>query len=1637
MSVATLPPNIQTKLDVLGRRLHRLRLLRGWSWLILVAVLGAGIALGFDAAFELPPAVRYLVTGVWVAAMAATAWRHLLWPLGSSVTTPGLAAAVEEEFPRLGERLTSAVELADADDTHGSPAFVRLLMREAEQKTRSLDFGRAAPPNAAEWLTAAGVAAVLVFAAPLVFIPDYYLGLGRRLLMPWDRRPAVMPFAIDLTPGDAFAARGRPLTIGVEFRPTRERAALPTACTLVMTGEDDKPVRLRMPTGGAAHTFAFRIDELKGNFRYHIEAGQIETEAHAVIAVDPVELAGGPITTLTPPAYAKTVSPQVVDGPIDLTVLEHGRVAIDCKFDRPAESATLIITPTAGADQTPQRRTLTLAEDHQTGRIELPARTGAKIRLELAAGHGITTLTPEQTLTVTSDRPPEFHRASGLPEQGSVRPTDALSLDMAVVDDLAVAAVEVEYRINDATVRHEPLALAGLGSPDAAGRAEFKLAGKAKDGDKLFVRLRAIDNRDVPEAKLGPNVVTYPAGDRWIELRVSADAASVRQQDVTAHRDDIDKRLRELIALVGRAVRRTYALHQDIDQGRASADEQTQKVRALTNDQADLSKKLEELAGDAAVAGLKPLADAMRAVGEQEFRQSAEALRIAGTTVDKGRVPPLRQADSALTDARKKLEALLQENRDLADARLAEVILNELADREKDLANQAKQELTAEEREKLAKEQEQIAEELKKLTENDDRLRDALQAARAEDAGKLAEEARKLAQAERDLDAKLAEAERQRNIAKLADLARKQQQLAADADRLSKQTESAAKTTQTPPLDAKPAEKAADDLKTGDADAAQQKQDQSARELDRIAEKLQQGIETAKDPREAAQQLAKLQDENRTRIDKATENARARQEQESIRKAVENLKLPEDNGAARRDRQQAAELAAEAARALNRDDKTNAEFRMGQAKEALERLAKDLPSVDDRRRRARDEVAKLRESQEGISRQAEKAAKAAEKGDKQAAADDRAGAARQQADIADRLSKLDAPGQEARRDRATKAAARAEDDLQNPASPDMAASQADARRTLERLAEALAGKTPADDKARELAKQERELAAAAAKATGDAAAQSDLKRRQEKVAQDTQNLKATEAPVRQGEATQAAIQANIALRDKPNEADTLQKMRAAADKLDALADQLAGRESEAERVDRLAKTQEAAAQKPPANPTEARRQANQVAGEMQQVRAGEQAAQAKQAATDALQRLQRTPPDSAENAQAQKDAAQALRKLADDMTRNAAATKPAPRPEDLARQQRELARETDAARQQPNDKQQLQKLADRQQQLRQQASRLPTDQAPKAVQQARQAMQQAEQSLAKQDAGDAAQRQQQAADALDKAARQMAQNAAAAQANQQPPDGMPSPGQVGQARDLAQRQRDLRDQVRQATAGETATADERAAANRQQQELARQAGDIAKSLDESAGAMPGGKAQENARGAAASARQGEQSLRQAQGNDPGQSKQARKQAAESLDRAAGQAAQAAKAGQGQPQPGTPQAGQQIQKAQGQMNQAQDQLGQGQQQQAKGAMQQAADALQEAAKQVGQQGEPQGPPRDGANQPAVTAAQGKGTPTAVDLPKELQKYAGKKWGELPGELRTRIVQDMKAQYGDDYGRIIKLYFEQIAENNGKK
>src|SRR5262245_57836719 len=131
MATAELPSNLRAKLDALAARLHRLRLMRGASWFTLALVGGAGVAFLLDAWLELPPVVRIVLFFGWLGGMGAALWYGLIHPLRQPLTAAALAAAVEEEYPRLSERLTSTVELSNAaDEYHGSRTLVQLLIRE-------------------------------------------------------------------------------------------------------------------------------------------------------------------------------------------------------------------------------------------------------------------------------------------------------------------------------------------------------------------------------------------------------------------------------------------------------------------------------------------------------------------------------------------------------------------------------------------------------------------------------------------------------------------------------------------------------------------------------------------------------------------------------------------------------------------------------------------------------------------------------------------------------------------------------------------------------------------------------------------------------------------------------------------------------------------------------------------------------------------------------------------------------------------------------------------------------------------------------------------------------------------------------------------------------------------------------------------------------------------------------------------------------------------------------------------------------------------------------------------------------------------------------------------------------------------
>src|SRR5579872_377040 len=114
MTTINLSPTLRNRIAEVARRVRLLRALRGISLLVLVTVLTGGAALLADYLLDLPSIVRMALFSTWCGLGLTTFLFGLVRPLCRPLPPADLAAVIEEKYPDLGERLTSAAELAGA-----------------------------------------------------------------------------------------------------------------------------------------------------------------------------------------------------------------------------------------------------------------------------------------------------------------------------------------------------------------------------------------------------------------------------------------------------------------------------------------------------------------------------------------------------------------------------------------------------------------------------------------------------------------------------------------------------------------------------------------------------------------------------------------------------------------------------------------------------------------------------------------------------------------------------------------------------------------------------------------------------------------------------------------------------------------------------------------------------------------------------------------------------------------------------------------------------------------------------------------------------------------------------------------------------------------------------------------------------------------------------------------------------------------------------------------------------------------------------------------------------------------------------------------------------------------------------------
>lgn len=967
-------PQVSDQFRPLVRRIRLARLLRGLGTLAVALAAVFLAAFLVDRIWGLTTLSLQVAFALFAGTALVTVVLGVILPQWRLPGPPALAALIEKQYPELGERLSTAVHLRD-DPAHGAQPLVHLLCADAAARCRDLDLAAAYSLEPLRKLGIVTALCVLAGVVPAVVSPAYAHFGVRFFRACFD---PLVGYALAVTPGDAYLARGRPAVISARLIQEDPETSLPNACFVVLH-EEQGLRRVRMQSSGGE--YAFTIEKLPGDVTYHVEAGERASPVHRLSAVTPVEaLSATPLVRVTPPSY---VDPKALPQPEshgDFAALQYSVIHLSFRLNRTPATAAIVWqkndapaphTKVSWSQEKPEATVEILAG-------ELGTFTGT---LVLEAEHGIRTQVALPRWKVWGDEAPLFLERPSIPASAigenletswQAAPHDPLRLRALLEDTVGLDRLEIEYRLGDGPVQTFLLG-------DAKDKLQlgvdtfFPLAGKVKDGDVFRFRLRAQDNRRLPKDALAlgipaldltPHVVHDPAPkdgkDRWYVLKIASQADSLQKQEIVAQRDDLNRLLENIKKKIHLERAHLGKVKLASHQGQITA-EHLRQLSQLRGLHRDVTLDLGRFARQALVVpALEALAERALDVADKEMAQGDQHLaRAEEKVLPLGeREKRLQDADQELVKALARLEDLAKLNERLAQDRLDQAQMERLAQQQEELARQAK-ELAArdpktypdleKELAKLRAEQEKIAQELKRLSEKSQLFREALQKFRVAEAKMLADKSRDLAQAQKTLAQASEDTLLKELQSRLAELAKKQADLAGRGAKLGAEAKK-------PGPFLTEAEQAAHALEQAQVAAALKLQEQSSHVLQQLAGELERDALLSKSPREAARKLAAMQQQIHGELEKLGEDVprlndkqiRQRlldilEKQKSLADAVDRWNPSNASEAARRAKEHAVQETRKAEEYLRTKDAFTAYKQMEEALRALQQLAGQAP----------------------------------------------------------------------------------------------------------------------------------------------------------------------------------------------------------------------------------------------------------------------------------------------------------------------------------------------------------------------------------------------------------------------------------------------------------------------------------------------------------------------------------------------------------------------------------------------------------------------------------------------------------------------------------------------------------------------
>lgn len=840
-----LPPEIESGLVSLRRRIRKIQLYRGLLGILTVAAGGMLLIVALDYFLApLPSMARAALFFLWLAAILVALVKFLLVPIMSKLSLVRLARWLENQHPEVQERISTALEISRRPEGV-SPELLAELSKEAASDISSLDPQTEVKTRRIRrslWPAAAVIVAILGL---LAFFPREMGRLLARAVSPFSELGNAGAFRFELKPGDLEVLEGDQIVLDLTYSGSLEK---PLELLIEKDGEVVSEVLSPSKSEDGTHVYQYTVAAADEGFKYSARVGGAESDRFKV-KVYPLPRLLEPTVTFQYPAYTEWPDRKSSLG-AGIQALAGTKVNVSGRFDTPLESGQLLI------------------DGEEAGEIKLEGSasgTKASWTQELAPGQaGLASMMVKHQLgrelegarfsiEAIEDPAPEVSILTPVQREFKVKPDDQIVITYEVVEAIGLSKAEIELEINGESV--QPLLKILPTRLETARRDQWEgeamvylgnIVAEHEKARKLRLRLALHDNR--PSELDGPGI----GYSEWLEVTLNKGAESLARQELKKQDSDFRETVQKAIT--------------DIHEARAKMREARNEVK-----KEEVSEKAEKKLSEAreqlqeAKEALSELTERMeqgiQAHRADDIEEAIAKIEEAQTSVEHSPLQDTPEArDAEIENALKESEEAIQQLEKTRDEvakdhpKMEDLAkLQEMAQKQEQLAREAAENAGEAPDDQWKNEQRQMQDQLREEVRQTPEAKASALQELSEMAKDLAEEAADLKESQEQL-AELSEGIPEAMSAnEIAEELKKEQQEIVNAIK-----EELAEAQKGEEARAEDLPKALEEAQEALKNARQSKPEQAAESADKAAEKLAKGAEEAPSQQALAEKQEKV-----------------------------------------------------------------------------------------------------------------------------------------------------------------------------------------------------------------------------------------------------------------------------------------------------------------------------------------------------------------------------------------------------------------------------------------------------------------------------------------------------------------------------------------------------------------------------------------------------------------------------------------------------------------------------------------------------------------------------------------------------------------------------------------------------------